>query len=342
MAGRRHSSPKLAPMNESQEVATFDIGLADRPPARQTGDAQASALVPAVQAAARQTRQIGRLAVQLGLAPFLHSHQALRSELQKIVFALHPDKSGGEFANERHKSQFMKARSLVELLDAEANEPHEADGATPLPRSARAITDGRNLRRTVAAQCRLQMRVLADTRRRIAGYFAVPKIVSGTLAPAFTATLLTQNAGNNPLLGSWLALPWVQGPLWLITGSSALAFALLWLIERSALRRAEHLMSEAALPPIFDRARLCADRHGRAGKLSTWDVRQAIETLVPGSGERAGRLAGWNFLGALDFTTLDRIAMIQMQRLIDRRVLRELHTPSIEVLYEVSPLAWQS
>lgn len=329
-------------MNEGLAVSPFDIGLADRPLPVPAQEPQARQLVALPRPIRRQTQRMAQLAVQLGLADFLHSREALKSEVQKIVFALHPDKSGGEFLSDRDKSRFMKARALIGLLDGEGRDGDASDDATALARSTRAIGDGRNLRRSAAAQFRLQMRVLADARRRISGHFAVPKIVSAAVAAALAVTLLTQDAGNNQLLGPWLGVPWVGASLWTLTGLGALAFAVLWWVERSAGKRAEHLLSEAALVQLFAQARSCADRHGRAGKLTAWDMRRATEMLVHGHGARSRALPGWKFLGALDFTTLDRIATIQMQRLIDRRVLRELNTSSIEVLYEVSPLSGQA
>jgi hypothetical protein len=39
----------------------------------------------------------------------------------------------------------------------------------------------------------------------------------------------------------------------------------LWMFQRSAEGRAEHLMSDAALAEILEQARRCADRYGRGG-----------------------------------------------------------------------------
>jgi hypothetical protein len=98
-------------------------------------------------------------------------------------------------------------------------------------------------------------------------------------------------------------------------------------------------MSEAAVTDIFQGACRCARRLGRAGRLSASDIRRSVELLVDEAGATARARAPWPPATKLDTATLESISAVQTQRLLERKVIKPLNTPSIEVLYEVSPLA---
>ena len=300
--------------------------------------ADASNIVVTLRTDTKAGQQIASLVAELGLSGHLHSAEALKAELQKIIFALHPDKTGGAFQSEQDEGRFLKARRVVELLDG----PPAEDGAAnaSLPAAPRAIPDGRAPVPPSRALHRLHLRAMTHARERIAEHFAGPKIASaGLAAVTLLLVVLADRFEANPLLRPLLTGPGVSNVLLLLAPASALALVAFWWIERSAKARADHLFSEAALSDIFDQARLCARKHGRIGKLSAWDIRRGVEVLLDGRKERPLRLARWAFLGALDPATLETIASIQMQRLIERHVLSELKTPSVELLYEVSPHA---
>ena len=328
-------------MNEVEEVSPVaaQASFAHSLPPTEGLEPELSELVVTACPGPATPESISRLAADLGLSG-VSGTDGLKAELQKIIFALHPDKSGGEFMSDRDKARFMKARALVELLDAG---PQEEPGATPLPSAPRAISDARIIRRPAKTLHRLHMRTMADARQRIARHFSAPKIASAaTGAAALLVTALSDLFEANPVLGPLLAEPAAVIVLLSLACAGAGASMAFWSLERSVEARAEHLMSEAALGDIFDQARLCADRHGRIGQLSAWDVRRAIEMLIHGRSRPARSRGRWTSLAALDLPILERIAAIQMQRLIERRVLRELDTPSIEILYEVSPAARQA
>jgi hypothetical protein len=145
----------------------------------------------------------------------------------------------------------------------------------------------------------------------------------------------------NPVLGPWLADPDAATFLLALGACSGLGTLALWLCERRAETRAAHLMSEAALGDIFEQARRWADRYGRVGTLSEFDIRRGIETLLAGRRDERRPPPPWSFARVLDLTTVEGISALQTQRLLERRVIKASTTPSIEVLYEVSPLAMQ-
>jgi hypothetical protein len=288
--------------------------------------------------------ELSCLVAELGLTQLLPDLEALKSELQKLVLGLHPDKTGGAFKCDHDKARFMRARRAVDLLNAEPGADDGDDGAAagPLPGTPRAIGDARPLRIRPEIARRLQARTMAYARDRISRYFAVPKIGSATVAAVLLLLVgLSHELAGHPLLGPLLADPDAATFLVATAGLGAMGTLALWLCERRAEARAAHLMSEAALGDIFEQARRCADRHGRAGRLSEFDIRQGIEMLIDGRRDERRSPRGRLFARVLDLTTVEGISALQTQRLLERRVIRPSTTPSIEMLYEVSPRAMQ-
>lgn len=283
--------------------------------------------------------ELARLARELGLGACAHSAEALKAELQKIVLALHPDKSGGEFTSDGDKARFMKARVAIELLNGERSADAPA-AATPLAGAPRAITDTSAPATSLENEHRLQVLLLADARTRIARYFAAPKIASSVLASVSLSLVLAADLfQGHPLLGPPLREAAVLILLSALGLAAAAAAAALWSWERAAVARAEHLLSESALGKLFERARRSARRQGRDGQLSAFDLRRGIDALADECGT-SGALRGHRLLGrSLDATTRESITLIQTRRLLARRVIRIVERPALEVLYEISPRA---
>jgi hypothetical protein len=308
------------------------------PGADATGDAPGMLLAGATGVAA--AGELSRLACELGLGAFAHNIEALKSELQKIILGLHPDKSGGEFKSDGDKARFMKARSAIELLnsDSAADAPR---ASTQLAGAPQAITDkSAPASSSWESEHRLQVSLLTDAGARIARYFAAPKIVSMVLAVVFLVLVLAGDRfERNPVLGPLLREPAVVMLLGVLAFAALAAAVALWLCERAAITHAAHLLSESALGELFEQARRSARRQGRSGQLSAFDIRRGIDVLADGCGvsgaPRARRLLG----RSLDGTTRDCITLIQTKRLLARRVIRVIDRPSLEVLYEVSPAA---
>ena len=297
-------------------------------------------MVPSTGSDGAAVGELARLARELGLSACAHSAEALKSELQKIVLALHPDKTGGEFTSDGDKARFMKARRAVELLnsDSAADAP---GGAGKLPGAPQAITDtSAPPPASPKTEHRLQVSLLADARVRIAGYFAAPKIVSWALTAMLLVLVLTADRfERNPVLGPLFDGPAAVIVLAVLSLVAATAVVALWACERAALRHAEHLLSEAALGELFEQARRSARRQGRIGQLSAFDIRRGIDVLADGAGTYRAPRRRRLLRHSLDTTTRESITVMQTQRLLARRVIRVVDTPSIEVLYEVSPHA---
>ncbi|HEY0883740.1 MAG TPA: hypothetical protein VGE20_00575 [Ramlibacter sp.] len=305
--------------------------------AAQPGDAQQ--VVPGAARGAATAGELARLARELGLGACADSTEALKAELQKIVLALHPDKSGGEFTSDGDKARFMKARRAIELLngDRAADAP---GAATPLAGAPRAITDTSAAAPSLENEHRLQVLLLADARSRIGRYFAAPKIASSVLATVSLALVLGADLfQGHPLLGPLFEE--AAGLIFLaaLGFAAAAAAAALWSWERAAVAHAEHLLSESALGELFERACRSARRQGRDGQLSAFDLRRGIDALADECGTSEA-LRGHRLLGrSLDATTRESITLIQTQRLLARRVIRVVERPALEVLYQISPRA---
>ncbi len=295
-------------------------------------------MLPAGCADAAVTEAVSRLARELGLGACADSTEALKSELQKIVLALHPDKSGGEFKSDADKARFMKARRAIELLDSDT--PADPVGAAGhLAGAPRAIADLSVPAAAPEHDHALQVSLVAAARSRIARYFAAPKIAASVMAAALLALVLTADRfDRNPLLGALFADAAIVTFMAFLGVAAAAAAALLWACERAAVRRAEHLLSESALGELFEQARRSAHRQGRIGELSAFDIRRGIDALADGdlhAGPGARRL----LRRSLDATTRESITVIQTRRLLARRVIRVVDRPALEVLYEVCPRA---
>lgn len=306
--------------------------------AARSGDAQQQLVAGGAPGAAVDA-ELARLARELGLGAFAHSPEGLKSELQKIVLALHPDKSGGEFTSDADKARFMKARLAIEFLngDRAADVP---GAATPLAGAPRALADTTAPATSLENEHRLQVILLADARHRIARYFAAPKLASSVVATVLLVLVLAADLlEGHPLLGPPLQETAVLIVLAVLGLGSAMAAAALWFCERAAVARAEHLLSASALGQLFEQARRSARRQGRVGQLSAFDIRRGIDALADECG--TGRaLRGHRLLGrSLDATTRESITLIQTQRLLARRVIRVVERPALEVLYEISPRA---
>lgn len=326
-------------MPEDQEVCgrAEELALSLHGAAAPSDDAQQ--LVPGGTSGVAAAGELARLARELGLGACMHSAEMLKAELQKIVLALHPDKSGGEFTSDRDKARFMKARRAIELLNGDRAD-HAPGAATPLAGVPRALADTSAPAPSLENEHRWQMLLLADARTRIVRYFAGPRIASSVLAAASLVLVLTADLfGGHSLLGPLLKETAVLIFLAVLSLGSAMAAAALWFCERVAITRTEHLLSESALGKLFEQARRSARRQGRVGQLSAFDIRRGIDALADEGG--AGRaLRAHRLLGrSLDATTRESITLIQTQRLLARRVIRVVDRPALEVLYEVSPRA---
>jgi hypothetical protein len=305
--------------------------------AAQTGDPQEMLLAGGPDVVAVEA--LSRLARELGLGAYAHSIEGLKSELQKIVLALHPDKSGGEFKSDRDKARFMKARRAIELLNSDSS-AHAPAVATRLAGAPRAITDTSAPATSPDNENRLQVSLFADARQRIARYFAAPKIVASVLAASLLVLVLTADRfERNPLLGPLFDEAAVVMLVAVLAFAAALAAAALCVCERAAVSHAEHLLSEAALGELFEQARRSAHRQGRTAQLSAFDLRRGTDVLADGHGAYGAPRRRRLLRRSLDATTRDCITLIQTKRLLARRVIRLVDRPALEVLYEVSPRA---
>lgn len=328
-------------MPEDHEVCgrPEELALSLHGAAAQAGDAQQ--VVRGGGSGAAAAGELRRLARELGLGACAGSTEALKSELQKIVLALHPDKSGGEFTSDADKARFMKARRAIELLNSDST-PDAPGAATQLAGVPHALTGASPPTASFENEFRFQAILLADARNRIARYFAAPKIVSSVLAIGLLVLVLAADVfEGNPLLGPLLGEAAVLIFLGVLGLASATATAALWASERAAVSRAEHLLSESALGELFELARRCARRQGRIGQLSGFDIRRGIDLLADGDGDGSDRAPRGRRLlrHSLDATTREGITLIQTNRLLARRVIRVVDRPALEVLYEVSPRA---
>src|SRR5512133_3646944 len=220
-------------MHDVQDASTAAAGLGptERTPVAEGPLAETSSIVLTLRTDTKAGKQLAALVAELGLSELLQSTDGLKAELQKMIFALHPDKSGGAFQSEQDEATFLKARRVIELLDAGPRA--DEDQANPsLPGAPRAIPDGRAPARPSRALHRLHMRAMAHARERIAEHFAGPKIAAGGLAAVtLVLVVLADRFESNPVLRPLLTGPGMSNMLLALCAASALALAAFWWTE---------------------------------------------------------------------------------------------------------------
>lgn len=320
-----------------------ELVLADEAQDSAAPDSSFDAMVLTPQRGPSQSRELSRLVAELELTGCLHNPDTLKSELQKIVLSLHPDKTGGAFDSDHDKARFMKARRAVELLNAGHQNEDASGEATPLPGAVRALGDASNERAPHESARQLQLSSMADARERIRRYFSAPKIGCAAAATLLLSLMVFADRFDaHPIFGPMLGNATAAWFLLAMSALSGLGFVTLWWAERSAESRISHLMSDAAVTEIFQNACRSARRFGRASQLSAFDIRHGIEILAERRGKRARPGGAWPLSPGLDLVTLESISAVQTQRLLERKVIKALNTPSIEILYQVSPRAMQA
>lgn len=280
-------------------------------------------------------KSLADVAGEFGVATGASDPEVLRGELKKIMSSIHPDKNGGQFKTEEDKSRYLRAKEALEFLDV-----HAQVGSSLIPISQLPVLFGAFSQAFASQSPRestvLQAAYLTDARSRIARRFVLPKIGSGVFA-TITGFLVafSDKFEKNPILGPWLNSTSGQMILLSLIAYSAMFFVLSWYRERQAEAAAEYLLSEAALREIF--AAICRSTEPTATPQRV-SSQQILEAVEDSGGYRYHRSPlGPMFFGSrVDLQTIEKATAVQIQRLVERKLLSRVDIPAVDTWYEVS------
>lgn len=260
--------------------------------------------------------------------------EAVRDELKKIMSSIHPDKNGGIFSSEEDKSKFLRAQEALCFLESNAQESSAMIPVSQLPAVISALSQALATSSTSNASA-LQSNYMPDARARISRRYTLPKIGSGVFAAA-TGFLVafSDKFDKHPILGPLLNERTSQICLLVLMMYSGLFFLLSWYREKQSEANAEYLMSESALRQLFKIITYKLTADGESRRVSSQQILQAVESV---SGyRRNSSLIGLAFFGSrVDLQTIESAAAIQIQRLIERKVLTRVDVASIDAWYDV-------
>ena len=258
---------------------------------------------------------------EIGNAPVLSYLKDLRSNL-------HPDKNGGTFSSEEEEEQYHFLNEAINQLEIRSQYENQLIPVAQLPTLIDAIgktitTQHQPNPIDVKISCRESFR--KDLSRK---YFG-PKIGSGIFA-AVTAFLFTQspNLIVHPLVGDFFKSQTGLLSLAMLFLVSVSLFILTWLKERFEEKILNYLLSEEALGHIYS----IVEEHSNGGEIATNDIRAKIRSLC----SRKNYTPISVFIRPrLSHANIDMILDVQLQKLIDRKVLELVDKPSIERVYRV-------
>ena len=251
------------------------------------------------------------------------SDEELRSELRTVRGLMHPDKNGGVFQSETDKQSYLRAISAMEFLDSPSESAMALIPVTQLPAIVSAIAQAMAVPGYAQLQA-MERAYVVDAHARISQQFLLPKVGSSVFA-AITGFLVAfpGNFEKHAILGPLLATPQAQQFTLMCLLMSALCFGALWLTERTATAHADYLMSESALAELYSRIEDGTFQNS-VRKISSRQITHALAEMVGTHPRRFSSMA-----------VVEKASAIQIQRLIERKVLIKLDEPAIDTWYKV-------
>ncbi len=258
---------------------------------------------------------------EIGCAPVLASLKDLRS-------SLHPDKNGGTFSSEEEKKRYHFLDEAVKQVELKNQSDNQLIPISQLPALIETIT------KTISTQNKpnsieLEKAYKESFRSELSRKYMGSKIGSGIFA-AITGFLFTQASDliKHPIVGPFFDTEIGMQYLIISFVGSIVLFVITWIYERREETLSNYLLSEEALRDIYSIVR----KHSDGGVIETNDIRRAIRHNY---GQRY--LSPFNRLlrPRLGSAIIDKILEVQLQKLIDRKVIEVVDTPSIELVYRV-------
>ena len=265
--------------------------------------------------------EILKKANQIGYPTVLSSLKEERSNL-------HPDKNGGLFLSETVEQRYHFLDTAISEIELKTEQNKQLISIDQLPALVESISKSialQNKPNSLEIEKNYKESFRSDLSRKYKG----AKVGSGIFA-AITGFLFTQSQSliDHPLVGVFFKSTFGNEVLAVIFLSSILLFVITWLKERREESLSNYLLSEEALRNIYH---IIKDR-SEGGEIETNVIRQGIRESY---GSRNTHPMNIYIGSRLSAEILDKILNVQLERLIDRKVIQVVERASIERVYRI-------
>jgi hypothetical protein len=279
---------------------------------------------------------IADLAREFGLEEYETDVPALRESLKKVMSDLHPDKNGGSFDSGRDKALFIRTKAALDYLELQSKSGLALVSLSQLPAIVLAVSQALTARPAMDSQT-IESNYMADAKARISSRLILPKIGSGVFA-AITGFLVAfpDKFEKHLILGPILAERTTQEALLLSMFLGGALFVLAWVRERQAEAQAEYLLSEGFLGDIFEYIIDHARSNVPRGSVSSRQIMNAVRNLAGYRTPWLRLLTSMKVRGLhVDQQTLKRVAAIQTERLVERKLLTRVDLVALDTWYDL-------
>ncbi|HDU8571248.1 TPA: hypothetical protein RG687_001018 [Vibrio parahaemolyticus] len=255
-------------------------------------------------------------------------YEALSKALKSERASLHPDKNGNKFDSDESEARYhfiSSALSHLDELEAKSRQLVPMSEVTKLVEVMSKSIALQNSPTSKDIENTSRQNIRFELNRKYKG----KKIGSGIVA-GFLGFMITQapNFEKNPVLKPFIGEPVFLHIMLIIGLCSAAMFFWLWFREGKEESFATYMLSEAPLRDIFE---FLKDNKGDT--ITSYDIYQAVWYRT--GGQHHYFLASDLFSTRLCASTIDQIVEVQTQRLIERKAIEIIDTPSVDRQYRV-------
>lgn len=255
--------------------------------------------------------------------------ERLRRAIKGKMKEVHPDPNGDKFENKSTKELWHQLQSAKEFVDEQA----KSTQLIPISQIATLVESlsGSGSYPIEARVTNLKAEARVESRSRN----LIPRIGSGVFA-AISGFLFTfsSSAKDHPLLGELIGSTIVQVFLLVMAFYSSVFFMLTWRRENLLEEKVGFLSSEEGVRETLIKLLKSRKKQKQPRRFSLRDLTYEI------SGNRHGKSSPSSLLlgdGSISASTADKIAGVQVDRLLKRGLIVELPQNSLEREFEVSP-----
>lgn len=255
-------------------------------------------------------------------------YETLSKVLKSERASIHPDKNGNQFASDESEARYhfiSSALSHLDELEAKSKQLVPMSEVTKLVEVMSKSIALNNSPTSKEIESSSRQNIRFELNRKYKG----KKIGSGVIA-GFLGLMITQapNLEKNPILKPFIGEPIFLKLMLMIGLYSVGMFVLLWFREGKEESLATYMLSEAPLREIFG---LLKDKE--RDTITSHDIYDAVCYIT--GGHRHYSLFSFLLRARLCASTIDQIVEIQTQRLIERKAIEVVDTPSVDRQYRV-------
>ncbi|MGL5487393.1 MAG: hypothetical protein ACRDC6_14085 [Shewanella sp.] len=255
-------------------------------------------------------------------------YDALVRSLKSERSSLHPDKNGNKFDSNDAESRYHFLNSAIEHANELEAKSKQLIPMSEMTKLVEVMSKSIALHKEPSTK-EIEITSRQNARFELSRKYKGKKIGSGVFA-AFLGFLITQapNLEKNPILKPFMSDPFFTQLMLIIGLYSAFFFVLLWVREGREESLATYMLSEAPLRKIFYLLKSNAEKN----IITSHDIFEAVGKVTGNSHYSLFKvLLG----GRLCASTIDQIVEIQTQRLLERKVIELIDTPSVDRTYKI-------